>query len=142
MVCCFDADYNDVFKLLSDLFDYYELNCTNMYGEDKYKAQYQKCKILIQREHGLCVKVDTPAIECVSRDYIKSIVVRANREIDNGDFDSAITKSRTLHEEVFCHAIEAKGEMSSDEGDIGKLYNQVKTLYNIHQSPDVDKRIN
>lgn len=142
MAYCSDADYNNVFKLLSDLFDYYELNCTNMYGEDKYKAQYEKCKILIQRERGLCVKVDTPAIECVNRDYIKSIAVRASRDIDNRDFDSAITKSRTLLEEVFCHVIEAQGEIPSDKGDIGKLYNQVKTLYNMHQSPDVDKRIN
>ena len=38
--------------------------------------------------------------------------------------------------------IENKGEEPSDKGDIGKLYNQVKSLYNMHQSRDVDKRIN
>ena len=29
-----------------------------------------------------------------------------------------------------------------DNGDIGKLYNQVKQLYNMHQSKELDKRIN
>ena len=35
-----------------------------------------------------------------------------------------------------------KGETLSESGDIGKLYGQVKTLYNMHQSKDIDKRIN
>ncbi|MGN0366769.1 MAG: abortive infection family protein [Suilimivivens sp.] len=142
MAYCDDADYEDVFKLLADLLEYYELNCMELYGEDKYKPQYERCRKIMDRELGSAIKIDTPAIACVNRDYIKDIAARANRDVDNGEFDSAITKSRTLLEEVFCHAIEKKGEEPSDKGDIGKLYNRVKTLYNMHQSKDVDRRIN
>ena len=45
-------------------------------------------------------------------------------------------------EEVFCYVIEKKNETPVDNGDIGKLYNQVKQLYNMHQSKELDKRIN
>ena len=63
-------------------------------------------------------------------------------DISQGNYDSAITKSRTLLEEVFCYAIERKGESPSESGDIRKLYNQVKLLNNMHQNKDMDKRIN
>lgn len=142
MAYCSEFPYENVLKLLVDLMEYYELNCTNMYGEDKFKPQYEKCKKILEREVHSSVKVSTPAIASVDRTYIKSIAERANRDIDNGDYDSAITKARTLLEEVFCHAIELKNEIPSDKGDIGKLYCQVKNLYNMHQSQEVDKRIN
>ena len=142
MAYCDDADYDDVFKLLADLLKYYELNCMGLYGENKFLPQYEKCRKIIDRELNSVIKLDTPAITCVNRDYIKDIAARANRDVDDGEYDSAITKSRTLLEEVFCHAIEKKGETPSDKGDVGKLYNQVKTLYNMHQAKDVDKRIN
>ncbi|RCX17151.1 abortive infection Abi-like protein [Anaerobacterium chartisolvens] len=64
------------------------------------------------------------------------------QDVVDGNYDSAITKSRTLLEEVFCYVIERKGETPSDSGDIGKLYNQVKQLHSMHQDKDVDKRIN
>ena len=32
--------------------------------------------------------------------------------------------------------------MPSDSGDIGKLYGQVKALYNMHAHKDLDRRIN
>jgi hypothetical protein len=53
------------------------------------------------------------------------------KDVLDGNYDSAITKSRTLLEEVFCYVIEKKGETPSESGDIGRLYNQVKQLYNI-----------
>lgn len=53
-----------------------------------------------------------------------------------------ITKSRTLLEEVFCHAIEVKGETPNSSGEINTLYKQVKDLYSMHTGKDVDTRIN
>lgn len=84
----------------------------------------------------------TPTIKMVDRDYIADISGRAMRDVADGNYDSAITKSRTLLEEVFCYVIEKKGEKPTESGDIGKLYNQVKLLYHMHQSADLDKRIN
>ena len=43
-------------------------------------------------------------------------------DIDEKNYDSAITKSRTLLEEVFCYVIELKNVEPSDSGDIHKLY--------------------
>ena len=133
MAYCDEADYDDVFKLLADLLEYYELNCKGLYGENKFLQQYEKCRKIMDRELNFVIKLDTPAITCVNRDYIKDIAARSNMDVDNGEYDSAITKSRTLLEEVFCHAIENQGEIPSDKGDIGKLYNQVKTLYDIKE---------
>lgn len=91
---------------------------------------------------GSKIEIVAPTIKTIDREYIKSISSRALRDIEQNDFDSAITKSRTLLEETFCYVIEKKNETPSDSGDIGKLYKQVKTLYNMHTDADTDKRIN
>lgn len=91
---------------------------------------------------GASVKVAAPAIKKIDRDYIVKLSERAMQDVMDGNYDSAITKSRTLLEEVFCYVIEKKGEPPSESGDIGKLYNQVKQLYNMHQDKDIDKRVN
>jgi hypothetical protein len=98
-------------------------------------------KFLI-RPIGSAVTVATPAVAKIDRDYIRGLSERAMKDITESNFDSAITKSRTLLEEVFCYAIEKKNTVPSDSGDIGKLYGQVKALYNMHQDKETDKRIN
>jgi hypothetical protein len=138
---CSDACEKDVTKLLGDLLEYYELYYHHRPGEGKNQPLFEKCQKSIEHENG-SVRIETPAIVCVNRDYIGDISARAMRDVENGDYDSAITKSRTLLEEVFCYVIEQKGENPSESGDMGKLYNQVKTLYNMHQDKDLDKRIN
>lgn len=138
---CSEAEESDVIKLLSDLLEYYELNYKDKYDEEKNVSLYQKCKTIIEREAG-SVRIEVPAITCVNRDYIRDISARAIRDVENGEYDSAITKSRTLLEEVFCFVIEKKDVVPSEKGDINKLYGQVKELYNMHTEPDMDKRIN
>lgn len=96
----------------------------------------------IIKKIGISVKVSAPTIKTIDRDYIVKLSERAMQDVMDGNYDSAITKSRTLLEEVFCYVIEKKSETPSDSGDIGKLYNQVKHLYNMHQDKDIDKRIN
>lgn len=88
------------------------------------------------------INIDIPNINVVNRDYIKDLSERAMKDIDEGNLDSAITKSRTILEETFCYAIEIKGEEPSDNGDIGKLYKQEKDLYSMHANKDMDKRVN
>ena len=67
---------------------------------------------------------------------------RAMQDVEQQNFDSAITKSRTLLEETFCYVIEKKGETPSDSGDMMKLYRQVRELYNMHTDGNTDRRIN
>ncbi len=140
---CNEASETDVIKLFSDLLEYYELHLlSSVYNENEYNNLYCKCKAIMEREFNNRVKIITPAITCVNRDYIKDISVRAMQDVDNQNYDSALTKSRTLLEEVFCYVIEKKNNVPSDKGDIGKLYKQVKELYNMHNDGNIDKRIN
>ena len=94
------------------------------------------------RNIGQELQIDTPAIKIIDRDYIRNLYERTNKDIEEGAFDSAVTKCRTLLEEVFCYAVEQAGEKPSDSGDIQKLNNQVKDTYNMHNNKDMDKRIN
>ena len=87
------------------------------------------------------IEVQAPKIKIIDREYIRSISFRAMEDVDQGNFDSAITKSRTLLEEVFCYVIEKKKETPSESGEIQKLYKQVKDLYNMHTHRDADRRI-
>lgn len=88
------------------------------------------------------VEIEAIQIPKINQDYIKSIYSRANRDIELKDYDSAITKSRTLLEETFCFVIERKNEKPTDSGDIASLFKQVKNLYNMHTDANADKRIN
>lgn len=99
-------------------------------------------ELVIINNQYIIKNIDVPNINIVDRDYIKDLSERAMKDIDEGNLDSAITKSRTILEETFCYAIEIKGEELSDSGDIGKLYKQVKDLYNMHANKDMDKRVN
>ena len=91
---------------------------------------------------GATVTVAAPAVKTIDRDYIVSLSSRAMNDVAEGNYDSAITKCRTLLEEVFFYVIEKKNEVPSTKGDIGKLYGQVKSLYHMHQQKDLDNRIN
>lgn len=99
-------------------------------------------KEFLIREIGTSISVDVPSVKSITREYIIDLSNRAMKNVADGNYDSAITQSRTLLEEVFCYVIEKKGETPSETGDIRKLYNQVKQLHNMHQNKDIDKRIN
>lgn len=99
-------------------------------------------EIYYLKKIDLDISVATPAAKVIDRAYIKNLSEKASIDIDEGNYDSAITKSRTILEETFCFVIEKKGEVPSESGDINKLYTQVKTLYNMHQNESLDKKIN
>ena len=91
---------------------------------------------------GTAVTVEAPKVKTIDRDYIVALSGRAMEDVSEENYDSAITKCRTLLEEVFFYVIEKKNDTPTTSGDIGKLYGQVKTLYNMHQDKNLDKRIN
>ena len=96
----------------------------------------------IVKNIGEKVEVEVPRIKLIDREYIKSISARAMDDVERLNFDSAITKSRTLLEETFCYVIEKKGESPVTSGNIAALYKQVKGLYNMHGDANTDRRIN
>ena len=78
----------------------------------------------------------------IDNDYIQSIVTRAIDDISNNNLDSAITKARTMLEEIFCYVIENEKETPVDNGKIDDLYKQVKQILNMNTNPNLDSRIN
>mgnify|MGYP000847126960 CR=1 FL=1 len=88
------------------------------------------------------VSIKSPKINTITRGYIREISERALQDINLNHFDSAITKSRTLLEEVFIYVIEQRQPPSSHYGKINELYRNVKSLYNMHADSSVDKRVN
>ena len=99
-------------------------------------------KQFIVKPIGSNVTVQAPQIKSIDREYIKSISHRAMQDVEQQNYDSAITKSRTLLEETFCYVIEKKGATPSDSGDMARLYKQVRSLYNMHTDGNTDRRIN
>ena len=94
------------------------------------------------RKIGAKVEVQAPKIRNIDREYIRSISSRSMEDVEQKNYDSAITKSRTLLEEVFCYVIEKKNETPSTSGNMNDLYKQVKDLYNMHGDANTDRRIN
>ena len=60
----------------------------------------------------------------------------------NEDYYSAITKSRTMLEEIFIYGIETNNLEVEAKGDILKLYNQFNGIYNLTSSSNLDVRVN
>lgn len=116
-----------------------QINSILYFGGHELRAigkTYQICNV------DDMVSVSAPVVKIIDRTYIKDLASRANKDIDEGNFDSAITKARTILEETFCYVIEKKGQVPLSSGDISKLYGQVKTLYSMHTDKNLDKRIN
>lgn len=67
---------------------------------------------------------------------------RCREDFISGNYDSVITKSRTIIEEVLIYILEEKNEPVMSKGDIGKLYNQVKTILHMQQDKSYDGRVN
>ena len=124
-------------KIVSTILE--KINELLFFGGNKLIVNGENFEIRPIESH---IEIAAPTIKIIDRDYIKSISSRAMRAIEQNDFDSAITKARTLLEETFCYVIEKKNEIPSDSGDIGKLYKQVRTLYNMHTDANTDRRIN
>lgn len=86
--------------------------------------------------------LNTEKIINIGKSYIKDLNNQINKVIKNNDYESAITKSRTLIEEVMVYGIENKEGKPSEKGNINNLYSQFKDFYNMHNDPNMDKRIN
>lgn len=116
-----------------------EINKILYFGNHELVVVAQKFLI---REKGANVKVETPQIKRVTRNYIKDISARALDDVEQGFFDSAITKSRTLLEETFFYVLEKRKIEPCSSGDIGTLYKQVKDAFSMHADKNTDKRMN
>ena len=89
------------------------------------------------------VSFDTPKVKVVTSQYIKELPDRIKGDLENKDYDSVITKSRTLLEEVLIYIIEKMTfERYKSNGDLIKIYQDATELLNMRQNKEWDKRIN
>lgn len=82
-------------------------------------------------------------IKVVNLQYIRELPKRIEDDIKSKDYDSVITKSRTLLEEVLIYIIERfTKERYKSSGDLNKIYQEVTELMNMKQQKEWDKRVN
>lgn len=91
---------------------------------------------------GEVPSLDTPNVDTLSISYIRGLRGRCEADFISGNYDSVITKSRTMIEEVLINVLEENGVVPSESGKISILYNQVKNLRNMQQKKEFDIRVN
>ena len=85
---------------------------------------------------------ELPTIKNIEVKYIRSLQDRCAEDLIAENFDSVITKSRTLIEEVLIFILEKNNIEITAQGDIKKLYAQFKIRYNMNTQKGFEKRIN
>lgn len=133
-----------VIKLYSDLIKYFEAKWADEVEERTERANriLGLKPILAKYAERGCFRPYMPAIERSCNAYVRDLAERALRDVGNGEFDSALTKAKTLLEETFCHVLEGKGIIKNKNGDVNDLYNEVKKVCGMKQTPEYDKRVN
>lgn len=92
---------------------------------------------------GQEIKFEAPNIKVVTSQYIKELPDRIKEDLEAKNYDSVITKSRTLLEEVLIYIIEhLTFEKYKSNGDLIKIYQEATTLLNMRQSQKWDVRVN
>ena len=86
--------------------------------------------------------LECKSTKSINSQYIKSLSDRIIVDLESKNYDSVITKSRTLIEEVLIYIISENKETPTDSGNINRLHQQCKSILNMQQSKEYDKRIN
>lgn len=85
---------------------------------------------------------ELPTVKNIEVEYIRSLQDRCSEDLIAENFDSVITKSRTLIEEVLIFILEKNNVEITAKGDIKKLYSQFKKRYNMNTQKGFGERIN
>lgn len=89
------------------------------------------------------ISFETPNVKIINSQYIQELPDRIKDDLENKDYDSVITKSRTLLEEVLIFIIERMTfERYKSNGDLIKIYQDATELLGMRQNKDWDKRVN
>ena len=117
-----EAYYNHIVKTVLG-----KINSILHFSGHEMKIIGQK---FVVQPSGTKLEVHAPTIEkTIDRPYIADLTARALQDIDAGHFDSALTKSKTLLEEVFKYVIEQKCGTHPKNDTITKLNKHFIDLY-------------
>lgn len=110
---------------------------------------FSNCELLEVNNQFVCVElgksivIEATKIETITNDYIKALPERIKNDLDSGDYDSVLTKSRTLIEEVLIYINESISLTKyKSNGDLNKIHQETALLLNMRQKGEWDKRIN
>ncbi|WP_353421468.1 abortive infection family protein [Staphylococcus delphini] len=79
----------------------------------------------------------------INFDYVRNFPFRLKDNLEDENYDTVITQSRTSLEEVYIHILEySNKDYSSAKGNLQKLNSMVKTELKMKNNRDYDKRIN
>lgn len=100
-------------------------------------------KQFVLTKAGESVLFEAPQVKTVTYEYIRELPERIKDDITKKDYDSVVTKSRTLLEEVMIYIFEqTTKERYKSNGDLMKMYVEVKSLLNMTQNKNWDVRVN
>jgi len=82
------------------------------------------------------ILVEPTTVKGIDQVFIKEQLTKCNEKIENGDYNGAITNSRSLIEAVLIEIIENhKGKEIKNDGKIENLYREVKKILNLTIDP-------
>lgn len=116
-----------------------EINKILVFSKHELRVVNNKYVVLSNDELNV-IETDTPKVMDIP--YAKNLVERTRNDMLIGNYDSVITKSRTLIEEVLIYILEESGCQNEAKGNINKLLVEVKKLLNMQQNNEFDRRIN
>lgn len=96
----------------------------------------------IMTESGKAPVIETPKLNVRSIPYVQGLRGRCEEDFTAQNYDSVITKSRTMMEEILVQILEEAGVSEIAKGDLIRQYNQVKNVLKMQQFSEYDKRVN
>ena len=115
------------------------INANLFLGKHELKVVNEKFYLV---EFQKNIQIEAPIFSIVNMEYIHSLRTRCTDDLSNGNYDSVITKSRTLMEEVFLYVLENEKIDVKMNGDLTQYYGKIKEKYGLNQNRDIDNRIN
>lgn len=115
------------------------INANLFLGKHELKVVNEKFYLV---EFQKDIQIEAPVFNIVNMEYIHSLRTRCTEDLSNGNYDSVITKSRTLMEEIFLYVLENEKVNVKMNGDLTQYYGKIKEKYGLNQSSDIDNRIN
>lgn len=111
---------------------------------------YDKCYIdidLEKKQYNLVSTADdtriiSTEVKRINVDYVNRLSEEIHNAITYNDYESSISKSRALLEEIMIYGLELKNIETSSKGNIIKLYGEFKTEYKMKQDSNRDNNIN
>lgn len=147
----FDIDkFRDLLKLRTpeDISNAYEYTLHAVINRINVALYLGKHELQCIQGHYYVVEVGKkPVIEAtniklINLSYVQGLRERCTEDFISGNYDSVITKSRTMIEEVLIFILESNKVPVESKGDLNRIYNQVKGLYNMRQDKGYDGRVN